>query len=592
MQLFSEILVYIVLIFILVSLYWEILGPALTFIISIVILGLAGILSPSEMLDGFSNEQIFVIIILLLIGDIIRKASAIELIFDNIFNKTKTYKGFLGKLTLIFASTSAFINNTPLVAVLMPFTISWSKKNNISPSKLLIPLSYIIILGGSITLIGTSNNMIVNSLVLNQKIAPELKSLGMFDFTAVGLPMLIIGFLYLFFFGNKMLPTKVDAITEFSNNTRKYIVEAQIRKGSKFIGKSIEKAGLRNLNGLYLFEIRRNDLSITAVSHNEILKEGDILIFTGETETIAELIKPNSGLTFPEVGMLHKKSHTEVIEIVISHNSSLINQSVKDANFRGKYDAAIIAIHRNGERLNGKIGSVKLKAGDAILLLTGADFIDRTIDTLDFYYISKIKDIKKIASYKIIVMLGGLALAIILSAIGLISFFLALVILLLILLFLRVASPNDLHKSVDYNLVIIIALSMSLGTAMIKTGAADRIANLIISIFIPYGKYAVLTAIYFITTVLASVITTRASTAILFPIALTTAINLGLNPLPFALVIAFATAANFMTPIGYQTNLMIYGPGNYSFKDFFRIGAPLTIIYMIVAVTILSIMYL
>ena len=592
MQIFYEVLVFLVIVFILISLYWEIIGPAFTFIIAVVVLGLAGILTPSEILSGFANEQIVVIIMLLLIGDIIRKTYVVEIIFDRIFNKTKTYKGFLARMTFLIGGFSAFLNNTPLVAVMMPYVHTWCKKNNISPSKLLIPLSYATILGGCATLIGTSTNLIVNGLVMEQDIAPDLKSLGMFDFSAVGIPMLIIGFFYMYFFGNKLLPSKSDVITEFSTNTRKYIVEAQIRQGSKFIGKSIEDAGLRNLNGLYLFEIRRNDISITAVSHTELLKEGDILLFTGETENIAELISPNSGLTFPEVGMLHKKAHTEVIELVISHNSTLINKSVKEANFRGKYDAAIIAIHRNGEKIIGKIGNVKLKAGDAILLLTGVDFVDRSSDTLDFYFISKIRDIRKIQTYKVIIMLGGLTSAILLSALGVISLFMALILLIILLLFIKVASPNDLYKSIDYNLAIIIALSLALGTAMIKTGVADKISSLIITVFIPFGKYAVISGIYLITTILAAFITNKASVAILLPIALTTAINLGLNPLPFALAVSFASAANFMTPIGYQTNLMVYGPGNYSFKDFFKFGFPLTIIYMIVAVTILSILYL
>lgn len=591
MEIFNEIVIILVIIFILISLYKEIVGPAFTFIIAVSVLGLTGILTPSEILSGFANEQIIVIILLLLIGDIIRKASIVEIIFDKIFSQTTTYKGFFARMYFLIGGFSAFLNNTPLVAVMMPYVHTWCKKHNISPSKLLIPLSYATILGGCATLIGTSTNLIVNGMVVDQTLFPEIEKLQMFDFAIVGVVMFVVGFLYMYFFGYKLLPSKVDVITEFSSNHRKYIIEAQIRTGSKLIGKTIEDANLRNLNGLYLFEIKRQSEIITAVTHDEILLENDILFFSGETDTVAELINSNNGLTFPEVGMLHRKRNTEIIEIVISHNSSLIGKTVKDANFRGKFDAAIIAIHRNGEKISGKIGNVKLKAGDAILLFSGADFVNRSTETLDFYFISKIKEFRKIEIYKIFVMLGGLVAAILLSALGFISLFMALVILLIILLFLKVASANDIHKSIDYNLAIIIALSLALGTAMIKTGFAEKIASIIVNVFIPLGNIAVLGGIYLITTILAAYITNKASVAIIFPISLATALQLNLNPMPFILIVAFASAANFMTPIGYQTNLMVYGPGNYSFKDFFKIGLPITILYGIVTVLLLSFIY-
>jgi len=588
---FDAIIVFIVLAFILVSFYKEIVGPAFTFLIAVVILGAVNILTPSEILGGFANEQISVIVMLLLVGDIIRKAAIVEFLFNRVFKSAKSYKGFMRQMMLIIAPFSAFLNNTPLVAVMMPYVHNWSKRNNISPSKLLIPLSYAAILGGCATLIGTSTNLIVNGFVADQKIFPEIQSLGLFDFAYVGLPMMIIGFLYIIFIGDKLLPLKKDVISEFSTNARKYIVEARVRKGSFLIGKTIEEAGLRNLPGLFLVEILRNKLRLKAVSPDTIIEQGDILYFAGDTETIAEMIDTDMGLTLSEVGMFLKKKHTEVIEIVVSHNSSLINKTVKEASFRGKYDAAIIAVYRNGERIMGKIGPVKLRAGDALLLLSGDAFSERMADTHDFYLISKIKDIRKLEFYKVAVLLGGTALAIALSALGFISLFMGLIILTILILLLKIASPKDLYKSIDYNLIIIIALSLALGIAMIKSGVAEMIAEVFIKLFQPLGPLGILFGIYFVTAVLAAYITNKAAVAIIFPISLTIAKDMALNPMPFILIVAFAAAANFMTPIGYQTNLMVYGPGGYSFKDFFRIGFPLTIIYMIVTVLILNFVY-
>jgi di/tricarboxylate transporter len=492
-------------------------------------------------------------------------------------------------MTSIVAAMSAFLNNTPLVAIMMPYVNNWSKTNKIAPSKMLIPLSYAAILGGSATLIGTSTNLIVNGLVIDQKVFPNIHSLNLFDFVYVGLPMAVIGILYLVFFSDKLLPSHTNSIEKFDNDAQNYIVEAQIRPNSPLIGKTVEDAHLRNLEGLFLVQIIRGNQRYTAISPDVILLENDILYFAGRTEMIADLIGIN-GLTFPEVGLLKRKNSTDIVEIVITHNSALISKTVKEANFRGKYDAAILGIQRNGERIVEKIGSIKLKAGDLLLLLAGSDLTKRE-DVLDFYFISKVKEIREMKPYKVFSLVGGAVLAIALSAFGIISLFLALMILLVIILGLKIASPKDVHRSIDYNLILIIAMSLALGTAMVKSGVAEMISHNIISIFKNFGPTGILAGVYLVTAVLAAYITNKAAVAILFPIALTLAFEMNVSPMPFILVVAFASAANFMTPIGYQTNLMIYGPGGYKFKDFFKVGLPLTVIYGVVTVLILSYMY-
>jgi len=588
---FQQILVFIVILFILVSLYLELLGPAFTFMIAVITLGIFGVLTPNEIISGLANVQIAVIIMLLLFGDIIKKTSVIENAFDRLFRSARSYKGFLSRMMLIVATFSAFLNNTPLVAVMMPYVHNWCKRNNYSPSKFLIPLSYAAILGGTVTLIGTSTNLIVNGMIENNTIIPELRSLEIFDFIYVGIPMVVIGFLYLLFFGNKILPDKSTITENFSGDTREYIIEAKVRAKSHLIGKTITEAGLIDLKGLYLVEILRRSFRISAVSPDLILDRGDMLVFAGETSRIAELINANSGLVLPEVGMLTKKRRAEIVEIVVSQNSSLINKSVRESDFRSKYDAAIIAVHRNGERIEGKLGNVLLKAGDVLLLYTGGDFVSRTTTTSDFYFISKVRDFVKLEWYKTAILFGGLILAIILSSLRIVPLFMGLIIILLASMVLKVTHPKELPKSIDYNLALIIVLALALGTAMVKSGTADLIANLLINIFVPFGKIWLLFGIYFITSILAAYITNTAAVGIIFPIALTAARNLDISAIPFVLTVAYGAAANFMTPIGYQTNIMVYGPGGYSFKDFFKIGFPLTIIYMIATVMILSLIY-
>lgn len=585
------VLVILVVIFILVSLYLELFGPAFTFLIGIAVLGIFGILTPREILSGFANEQVMVIIMLLLIGDIIRNTAITELLFGKAFANVKSYKGFLSRMMFLVAGFSAFLNNTPLVAVMLPYVNSWSEKNKISPSKLMMPLSFAAILGGCATLIGTSTNLIVNGLVVDQDIIPGLKSLNIFDFVFVGVPMIVIGSIYIYFFSDKVLPDNKSLLEDKPEAERNYLVETQVKKKSNLVGKTVDESGLRNLPGLYLVEIQRHKRVIFVVSNNLLIEAGDRLIFAGDKSPIADLMDANSGLTIPSVGMLHRKKRTEVVEIVISHNSAFIDKTLKDVNFRSKFDAAVIGIHRNEERVTEKLREVDLKAGDVLLLYCGPDFRNRIKNTGDFYLISNIRKFEKIETYKIIILIGGLLLAIILSALKIISLFMGLIILLLTSFVLKLTNPKDLSKGIDYNLGLIIVMSLALGIAMMKSGAAPMFANFFISIFTPLGKYGILLGIFIITSVLGAYITGKAAVAIIFPIALSMSMKLGLDPKPFILIVAYAAAANFMTPIGYQTNLMVYGPGGYSFRDFFKLGFPLTVLYMIAAVLILGLIY-
>lgn len=585
-------IVFITLLFILISLYFEILGPAFTFVVAVAVLGVFEILTPKEILSGFANEQLAVILLLLLIGDIIRKSALVEIVFDRVFRNDRTYRGFMLKMMLLVSTFSAFLNNTPLVAIMIPYVHSWSKRNNISPSKLLIPLSYSAILGGCMTLIGTSTNLIVNGLVQDQEIIEGLPELEMFDFFAVGFPMMIIGLIYLLLFSKRLLPDRQDALGDFSSSNRDYIVQATIEKDSSLIGKNISNDDTKKLKGLYLVEIIRGDKRIPAISP-QVMTEGDKLVFAGDTPTIADLItKSNTGLSFPTLNQLSKRKYAEVIEIVISHNSTIIGKTVLEANFRGRFDSAIIAIHRNGERITGRISYEKLRAGDALLIYAGHNFTSLSKDTQDFYLISRVKENRKIEPYKNYILFGGLALAIILSAFRIVPLFTSLVALLILINLLNISPPKDIAKSLDHNLALIIALSLSLGTAMMKTGVADMIADSLIALFLPLGEVGLLAGIFIITSLLANLITNKAAVALVFPISITMASNLNYPAIPFVLVVAFAAAANFMTPIGYQTNLMVYGPGGYSFRDFFRIGFPLTFLYMIVTVAVLSVIYI
>ncbi len=589
---FDSILVLLVLLFIILSLFFDIVGPGFTFVIAIAVLSAFRVITPAEVLTGFANEQIMNIIMLLLLGDIFRRTTILDIFFDKFFKYAKTPKHFMFRMMVVVAPLSAFLNNTPLVAILIPYIHNWSKKNKTSVSRLLMPLSFAAILGGTATLIGTSTNMIVNGLVVDQDIVPGLKPLEMFDFAYVGVPMIIIGILYMMFIGDKLMPKKTQTIDITDEAKREYLFELQIKSGSDFIGIERSKVPFLKNEGFILVEVLRNGILHQQIDRNFIFKEDDILTFAGNKERIADLINADKNLVIPSIGMFSKRNESEVIEIVISHKSNMIGKQIMHENFRGKYDATVLAIHRNGESLTGEIANLELRAGDALLLMVGNQFETLSKASHEFYTISKIKEIKRLGVLRTFILIGGLLTVIALNVLGVGRLFTGLLVLLILTQLFKIVSPKELAKSVDYQLALIIALSLALGLAMIKTGVADILANGVLYIFEPMGKYGMLFGIYLITSILAAFITNKAAVAIVFPISLSIALQLGVDTTPFILVVSFAAAANFMTPIGYQTNLMIYGPGGYKFSDFLKVGTPLTIIYMIVTVLILSFLYL
>ena len=602
----SQLIVLAVLAFVLISLYFEFIGATFTFVLAVVVLGLTQVLTVKEILEGFSNEPMLLVIMLLLVGEVIRQAGAISGFFENMMNRAKTTRGFIFKVLTPMAGISAFINNTPLVAIMIPFVQTWTAKMRIPPSKLMIPLSFAIILGGNITLIGTSNNLIISSLIHDQKIIPGFENIGFFDFAWVGLPMLLIGIIYLILFSDKLLPSREPAIDRYTTHQREYMVEAAIKPGSHLIGQTIPQSGLLNLKGLSLMEIR--SVSPSSVSTSKVfslrssdripstdsaytLKEKDTLIFTGDTAAVSELIDRFDGLALVEVGHFDQKEHLEVVEVVVSHNSSLATNTVRDIKFRQRYGAVVLGVHRNGEKLVEKTADIRIRPGDVILLLADPGIRFRTEVSGDFYHLQQVRKIQKRGKLKNFAILGGLLLVIGLSVFGLIKLIMGVTVYLMILLLTRIANPKEVFKSLDYNLGLIIVMTLALGTAMYKTGLAEKFAWSMIDLMRPFGLVGILTGLYLTTALIAAYVNNKAAVTLVFPVALLTAHNLNLNPLPFALLTASASMGIYITPHGYQTNLMVYGPGGYRFKDFLPIGLPLSVVTMVVTVGLIYLVF-
>lgn len=592
MEYFQETVTLLVIFYMIIALFAGHQRTIVVYAISITILGLFGIISSEEILRGFANEQIAIILLLIIIGNVIQKSGLIELIFNPFLKKFTSEKGFLKRLLFFVSSFSSFFNNAPLVAMLIPYISNWSAKNNVNQSKLLIPLSYAAILGGSATLIGTSTNLLVNGMLVET----GHRSIGIFEFSYVGIPMIFLGITYLLTVGVKLLPDRPSPVSFFGKNKREYLVEVSVAENSPLHSKSVEEIGLRNLKGLFLVEIIRNNYHIS-VSPKNIIYSGDKLIFAGDTKEVINLIDEFEGLELPLGNQLFDKESVEVIEVVISPNSSLQSNRIKQSNFRSRFDAVIVAVHRNGERLSGKIGDIILRAGDVLLLYANKGFYTRIDQVNDFYLINKLKENKFFEPWKRIILLMGLVIVIILSALKIIALFKGLMAILVFILIFKIADLNDLKNSLNLNLLGIAAMALALGKALINSGLAELIAHYLILIFQPFGIIILLATLFIITSFIASFMTNITAVSITFPIAYTIASNLmsqgSINSvMPFILIVAYGASANYITPVGYLTNIMVYSTGSYKFNDFVKVGLPLWFLHLIVSVSIIYAIYI
>lgn len=583
---FSQGYVLVVVIFLVLSLYREWFNPALTFFIAVVALLLARIISPAEILRGLSNQQIVVIFLLVLVTAGIRAVMGSDAL-AKLFNPKLSPRGFLLRMMLTVSSLSSVLNNTPIVAFMIPYVKDWAQRTGHPASKFLIPLSFSTILGGMITVIGTSTNLVLNGLISQY----DLPLLGFRDFFYLGLIVTAVGGAYLYFIGYRLLPSNPNEIEALRENVKEYIVETEISKGSSLIGKSVKEAGLRNLKDVFLVEIIRDDRVISPVSPDEILQEKDALFFSGNTQAIYQLVREDNGLSVPEDHNTEPEEHFNFVEAVIPANSELIGVRIRDSNFRQKYKASIIAIHRNGKRVPGKVGEMYLAGGDFLLLLAGDHRENGSNHEKDLFFLSVPRKVRTDENKNLRVLGIGSLLLLILGVVGVVPLFDICLVILAALVFSGVLGITEIRRELDLSLLLILVCSLAVGVALEKSGAADLLGHVIVSSVRSLGPIAVLTALFLVTTCLTALITNAAAVSIVFPIAMSVAEQMNLSYTPFFVAIAFAASGDFMTPIGYQTNLMVYGPGGYSFRDFFKVGSPLTLMYIILCITFISNFY-
>lgn len=547
------------------------------------VLLISGVVSPKEAFEGFSNKGVLTIAVLFIVAYAAQISGLMDTFFDRVMGNGNGLRRSLFKMMVPLMGLSAFINNTPLVAMFTPYVREWALKHGYSPSKFLIPLTYAISFGGLFTLIGTSTNLVVNGLL--QQSAHT--SLGMFDLGYVGVPCGLAATAFMIGYGHHLLPNNRDLTEEFPNVGREYLLEMKVQSTSTLVGKSVEQAGLRNLENLFLVEIVRNGGSVVPVKPSDVIEAEDRLIFTGMIGAIVQLQKIPGLVPFHETDFycdMRKSGEGRIIEAVVSPSSPMLGKTIKEGNFRSRYDAAVLAVHRHGERIVSKIGKIILKPGDTLLLLAGDNFLKTWNQSQDFYLINKISHVRVLDRKRSLITLLALFGMVSLSAFGIMDIFIGAVMATILLLVSRCLTAVEARRALELNVLIVIASSFGISRAIEKTGVAAFFAERLVAACGSLGPVAVLAAIFLVTTIITEGITNNAAAALVFPIAMAAAANLHMDPKPFAVAVAVAASASFMTTIGYQTNMMVGGPGRYKAIDFVRVGVPVKVIYAMMAI--------
>ncbi len=558
-----------------VLLIFDKLKPSVVFMSAVALLTVGGVVSVQTFFSGLSNTSIISIFLLIVITGAVNEHFNLSLFFDKLFKNTTSSGGFLLKMSAGVAAISAFMNNTPVVAMLMPYVHTWGKKNGVNPSKLLMPLSFAAISGGVITLIGTSTNLMLNGLLVANDVAP----LTFGDFLIPGFLIATVTVLFLALAAPKILPASQDILDTFEENKRNYLIETRLAASSEMLGKSIEQAGLRNLEGAFVSAIVRGEKQIVPVGPDEVLEANDVLLFAGETASIVTLINKGLGLEPSKKLKFSLQERDELLEAVVAQNSGLDRRTVKDIGFREKYDAAIIGIHRKGEKLNGKIGGIDLKTGDLLLLATGHEFYQRNRQNEDLIVINKMERSKELSSKKLMAFWGGTSLSILLSIFGVLSLFETLLILVSLQAILGMVHVSSFRKSISFDLLIILISSLCIGQALINSGASAFVASYVFHDAAAWSPIILILTVFGVTFLLTSVITNVAAISIIFPVVLSLSAAVPAYGNLLFLTAAFGASCCFATPFAYQTNLMVVELGNYRFIDFFKLGLPLAFLY-------------
>lgn len=552
--------------------------------------------SASQLAAQAGNEGVLTVAALFVVAAGLTETGGMSRLTERLLGRPGSEIGAQLRLMLPVSTFSAFLNNTPIVAMFMPVVEDWCRKIGVSPSKLLLPLSYAAILGGGCTLIGTSTNLVVQALLVDaRRTDPSVPLMTMLSLTPIGVPVALAGIAYVVVAARWLLPDRRTLRNDLAD-ARQYTIEMMVLPGSRIDGQTIEQAALRHLPGVFLSGIERQGEAVPAVAPTHVLRGNDRLLFVGVVESVAYLQRIE-GL-IPATDQVFKltapRFNRLLIEVVVSDTCPLVGLTIRAGQFRTRYDAAVIAVYRNGERMGGKIGDIVIRPGDTLLLQSHPDFVARHRNNRDFLLVAPIENTQPVRHERAGVaftIVAAMVLVASLEPVLGVSLFTAALLAAAAMGFTGCLSAEQARRSLNLPVVISIVAALLIGRAVEQTGLAGATATAMMSGLRGFGPWAVLAGVYAMTLLFTELITNNAAAALAFPIARAAASAMDVSFMPFIIVVAIAASAGFATPLGYQTHLMVYGPGGYRFADFFRMGLPLDLLCMIAAVGLTPFVY-
>lgn len=564
----------------------ERLEVEITAMLVLVALMLSRILTPEEALSGFSSPATVAVAGLLIMSAAIQRTGALQIVAKRILRFSRHNPARIIVTMMISTGlVSMFVNNTPAVAVQLPIAVSLAEKARLSLSKILMPLSFAAILGGTCTMIGTSTNILVKTIAASH---PGGWDIGIFEITPLGLVFFGCGLVYLIFLGRRITPDR-RAREELSERyqLREYITEIRIADGCQWIGRSLSE--YKSLpggppTGVDMIEIIRKGRKFLPSDH-PVIQAGDSILVHGSVDELMKL-KDEAGISIRHEYEVHDQdlhdSKIILAEGVLSPTSRLIGRTLQEIEFKSNYGVAALAIRRHGRPVRQKIGKVRLTFGDSLLLQGSRENIDRLLESPDFLLLERVK-LPQPRRGKIAFAVGIFGLTILVLALGLLPLVTAVVLGSLAMVITGCISLKELYESVPFKVIILLGCLIPLGLAMDKTGAATLVARQLVNLPLQDNYHIYLLLLALATIVLTEIMSNNATAVIMVPVAFSVAAQLGVSPKPLVLAVMFAASFSFLTPVGYQTNTIIYGPGGYRFSDFARVGAPLTVLMLLIS---------
>ncbi len=553
----------------------ELAPPVVAMLGAAIVLLLAGVIDTSQAFSGFSNPAPLTIAAMYILAGAASKAGLMQPLVTATLGAGDSPRRGLANLLPPVAAASSVLNNTPIVAVLVPEVETWAARHGQPVSRYLMPLSFASILGGIVTLIGTSTNLVVSGL-LALETGDEL---SFFEITKVGLPIALVGIVLLILLSPRLLHERRSTRENLTESAREFVVDMVITPGGPLDGLTVDAAGLRQLAGVFLVQVVREDESTAPVGPDFRLHGADELRFAGKADDVVDL-HSIPGLESLEQEQFHgfDLSASSFFEAVVGASSPLVGRTLKQSRFRSNYQAAVVAVHRAGHRIDAKLGEVPIRVGDTLVILSDRGFRDRWRDRRDFLLVSPLAGAAAPARHLRIPVALIIVVVILLAATSLLPIIKASLLGVLAVLGLRILTPGEARRAIDLDVVLLIAAGFGVAAALTESGLAEQLASWLVSGFGSFGDIGVLLAIVLATILLTESVSNTAAAVLVFPIATRAVVATDLDIVGVAVAIAVAASASFLTPIGYQTNVMVYGPGGYRYTDYSRLGLPLTIV--------------